>query len=139
MKSKRAASAVFGLALLPIAARAAPPAEESAVDALAGRGGSNGSLQGRVSGFMGWSFNVPLGSVRDFSEVMSPLGFEIQLQTWVLPVLSVGVSGEWATFVDNRPRTTYTLDTGALTATAYNYMQSTSARVLVHYYFLGNG
>jgi hypothetical protein len=142
---QRAVSAALGLALLHASgvahARAAgtdPPRDETAVDALSGRGDSRGSLQGRVSGFVGWGFNVPLGSVRDFSSVMSPLGFELQLQVWVLPALSVGVSGEWSTFVDNRPRTTYALDSGAITATAYNYMQSTSARLLAHYYFLGD-
>jgi hypothetical protein len=143
MFRQRAIAAVVWLALLytgaPALARADElPREEDAIDALAGRGGEGRSLQGRVSGFLGWTFNVPLGSVRNFSSVMSPLGFELQLQAWVLPALSVGVSGEWATFVDNRPRSTYTLDTGALTATAYNYMQSTSARLLVHYFFLGD-
>jgi hypothetical protein len=125
------------------AAAAARPAqaqvEESAVDALASRGDGSGSLKGRLSGFMGWSFNVPLGSVRDFSSVMSPLGFELQFQGWVLPNLSLGLSGEWSTFVDNRPRTTYELESAAVTATAYNYLQTTSARLLVHYYFLGEG
>jgi hypothetical protein len=95
------------------------------------------SKVGRVSGFMGWAFNVPLGSVRDFTGVVSPLGFEIQFNGWVTENLSLGVSGEWATYVDNRPRTTYSLDQGALTATAYNYMQTTSARLLIHYCFLG--
>jgi hypothetical protein len=143
MFRQRAISAALWLALLHTGglarARAAPPPrEETAIDALAGRGGSSHTLQGRVSGFLGWTFNVPLGSLREFSSVMSPLGFELQLQAWVLPALSVGVSGEWSTFVDNRPRSTYTLDSGAITATAYNYMQSTSARLLVHYFFLGD-
>jgi hypothetical protein len=143
MLAQRALPAAVWLALLhttyPAHARASEPLrEETAVDALAGRGDAEGSLQGRVSGFLGWTFNVPLGSVRDFSSVMSPLGFELQVQAWVLPALSVGVSGEWSTFVDNRPRSTYELDSGAVTATAYNYMQSTSARLLVHYFFLGD-
>jgi hypothetical protein len=97
------------------------------------------SRVGRVSGFMGWAFNVPLGSVRKFTGVVSPLGFEIQFSGWVTKNVSVGVSGEWATYVDNRRRTTYSLENGALTATAYNYMQTTSARLLVHYCFLGQG
>jgi hypothetical protein len=94
---------------------------------------------GDVSGFMGWAFNVPFGSVRDFAAVVSPLGFEIQFNGWVLDNLSLGVSGEWATYVDNRPRTTVTVDQSAITATAYNYMQTTSAHFLVHYFFPGGG
>jgi hypothetical protein len=97
------------------------------------------SLAGRVSGFRGWAFNVPLGSVRKFTGVVSPLGFELQFSGWVTKTLSLGVSGEWATYVDNRRRTTYSLESGALTATAYNYMQTTSARLLIHYCFLGQG
>ena len=94
---------------------------------------------GDVSGVMGWAFNVPFGSVRDFTAVVSPLGFEIQFNGWVLDNLSLGVSGEWATYVDNRPRTTVTVDQSAITATAYNYMQTTSAHFLVHYFFPGGG
>lgn len=95
------------------------------------------SEQGRLSGFMGWTFNVPLGSVRDFAAVVSPLGFELQFNAWLLDNLSVGISGEWATYVDNRPRTTFAVDRTAVTATAYNYMQTTSARLLMHYCFDG--
>lgn len=97
------------------------------------------SKAGRLSGFMGWTFNVPLGSVRDFTAVVSPLGFELQFNAWVLDNLSLGVSGEWATYVDNRPRTTVAVDRAAVTATAYNYMQTTTARFLVHYYFDSSG
>lgn len=101
--------------------------------------GTRTHRQGDVSGFMGWAFNVPFGSVRDFAAVVSPLGFEIQFSGWVLDNLSLGVSGEWATYVDNRPRTTFSVDESAITATAYNYMQTTSAHFLVHYFFPGGG
>jgi hypothetical protein len=97
------------------------------------------SEAGRISGFMGWTFNVPLGSARDFTAVVSPLGFELQFNAWLLDNLSVGVSGEWATYVDNRPRTTFSVDRTAVTATAYNYMQTTTARLLLHYCFDGGG
>jgi hypothetical protein len=94
---------------------------------------------GRISGFMGWGFNVPLGSMRDFTAVVSPLGFEVQLHAWVTPNISLGVAGDWATYVDNRPRTTYESNNGAVTATAYNYTQTSSARFLAHYYFIDSG
>lgn len=97
------------------------------------------SKAGRISGFVGWAFNVPLGSVRDFTAVVSPLGFELQFNAWVLDNLSLGVSGEWATYVDNRPRTTVAVDRTAVTATAYNYTQTTTARLLVHYCFDSSG
>lgn len=94
---------------------------------------------GRVSGFMGWTFNVPLGSVREFTNDVSPLGFELQFNGWVLDNLSLGVSGDWATYVDNRPRETFSVDRAAVTAKLYNYMQTASARFLVHYFLLGEG
>jgi hypothetical protein len=97
------------------------------------------SKQGHMAGFMGWAFSVPLGSVRDYAAVVSPLGFELQFQGWVLPNVSIGVSGEWATYVDDRPRTTYESGNTALTATAYNYLQTTSAHLMAHYYFLEEG
>jgi len=97
------------------------------------------SKQGRVSGFMGWAFNVPLGSMREFTAVVSPLGFEVQLNYWATENITFGVAGEWATYVDNRPRTTYSVDNVDITATAYNYTQTSSARFLAHYYFLTSG
>jgi hypothetical protein len=97
------------------------------------------SHEGRISGFMGWGFNVPLGSMRDFTAVVSPLGFEVQLHAWVTRNITLGVAGDWATYVDNRPRTTYSVDNAAVTATAYNYTQTSSARFLAHYYLIDDG
>jgi hypothetical protein len=97
------------------------------------------SRAGRISGFMGWTFNVPLGSAREFTNDVSPLGFELQFKGWVLDQLALGVSGEWATYVDEQPRSTFSVDRAAITATLYNYMQTTSARFLIHYYFTSHG
>jgi len=94
---------------------------------------------GRVSGFMGWAFNMPLGSARDFTANISPLGFELQFSGWITPNISVGVSGEWATYVDDRERATVTVDDTSITATQYNAMQTTSARLIAHYAFLSSG
>jgi hypothetical protein len=95
--------------------------------------------QGAISGFIGWSFNAPVGSVRDFTGNLSPLGFELQFRSWVSSKLSLGVSGDWVGFVDDRPRSTYAVDNLAVTATSYNRTQTASARFLVHYYFLDSG
>jgi hypothetical protein len=97
------------------------------------------SKTGHVSGFMGWAFNVPLGSVRDFTAVVSPLGFEVQLLAWVNNQIALGIDGDWATYVDNRPRTTYSVDNGAVTATAYNYTQTSSVRFLANYFLMDEG
>jgi hypothetical protein len=95
--------------------------------------------KGKISGYLGWTFNVPLGSVRDFAAVVSPLGFEIMIEGWLAPQFSIGATGEWATYVDDRPKTTYQVTGGAVTATAYNRMQTAAARMFGHYYFLERG
>src|SRR5918994_1572320 len=82
---------------------------------------------GRVSGFMGWAFSMPLGSARDLTANVSPLGFELQFSGWITSNISVGVSGEWVTYVDERPRDTVTVEDTSITATQYNAMQTTSA------------
>jgi hypothetical protein len=82
---------------------------------------------------------VPIGSVRDFAATVSPLGFEIMIEGWLAPSFSIGAVGEWATYVDDRPKTTYQVTGGAVTATAYNRMQTAAARMFGHYYFVDRG
>jgi len=96
-------------------------------------------MQGRVAGFVGWDLNVPVGSMRDFTENVSPLGIELQFRGFVLPNLSLGLSGEFVTFLDDRPRTVYQLENAAVRATTYNHIQTTSLRAMAHYYFLESG
>jgi hypothetical protein len=90
-------------------------------------------------GFMGWGFNVPVGSVRSFAANPSLLGLEAQLRAWLFSNLSLGVSGEWATFVDERPRETVAIDGMTITAPSSNDIQMVEARLLVHYYPLDAG
>jgi opacity protein-like surface antigen len=86
-----------------------------------------------------WNASLPIGSVHDFTSPASAIGFELQFRYWVLPNLSLGVSSDWQTLNDTRPRTTYPIEDGALTATAYNSVQTGAARAIVHYYFLDDG
>lgn len=89
---------------------------------------------GEVLGFMGWGLNIPVGSVRAFAAHPSLLGLEAQLRAWLLSNLSIGVSGEWATFVDERARETIAIDGMTITAPSSNDIQTVEARFLVHYY-----
>jgi hypothetical protein len=91
------------------------------------------SQPGRTSAFVGWAFNVPFGSVHGFARYASLLGFELQFNAWVTRALSLGVSGEWAMYGANLPRATYSLEPAQITASAYNQLQTTSVRLLVHY------
>jgi hypothetical protein len=93
----------------------------------------------KLGGAVGWNFNVPLGSVRDFAANVSPVGLEIQLRYWALPRVSFGLSGEWDSYADQRPRSTYQLEGGALTATAYNNLLSAILRFVPTYYLLEDG
>jgi hypothetical protein len=89
-------------------------------------------------GFL-WGLGIPIGSVHDFTSNVSGLGFEIDFKYWLHPQITVGAGVDWQTFVDSRPRTTYPIENGALTATAYNSVQNGALRVRGDYYFLEEG
>jgi hypothetical protein len=86
-----------------------------------------------------WEFGIPIGSVHDFTSNVSGLGFDISLRYWLHPRITVGAEVEWQTYKDSRPRTTYQISNGAVTATAYNSVQTGSLRATADYYFLDRG
>lgn len=92
-----------------------------------------------LGGAVGWNFNMPLGSVRDFAANISPLGLEIQLRYWFSRRISFGLSGEWDSYTDVRPRSSYQVDNGALTATAYNQLFSAALRFIPTLYLIEDG
>lgn len=96
------------------------------------------SRAGSLSGFVGWAFNIPLGSVRDFASTASLLGFELQAHLWLNSRLSLGVSGEWAMYTDTLDAGSYSLEQAEGSARAYNELQTTSLRLLAHYALLGS-
>jgi len=88
---------------------------------------------------MAWNVAFPVGNVHDFTNAASALGFEFLVRYFALPQLSLGASTDFQTFIATRPRTTYPIDNGAVTATAYNSVQNTALRASAHYYFLKDG
>lgn len=86
-----------------------------------------------------WNFAFPVGSITNFVNNVSGLGFELMFRYWVHPRINVGVSTDWQTFTDSRPRTTYPLGTGAVTATAYNSVRVGTIRAGGDYYFMNRG
>jgi len=88
---------------------------------------------------MAWNVAFPVASVHDFTNSASALGFEFLVRYFALPQLSIGVSTDFQTFIATQPRTTYPIDNGAVTATAYNSVQSSAVRAAAHYYFLKEG
>ena len=86
-----------------------------------------------------WNVAFPVGSVHHFTNAVSGLGIEFLMRYLVLPQLSIGASTDFQTFIASQPRTTYQLDNGALTATAYNSVRNAAVRATVHYYFLNDG
>lgn len=93
---------------------------------------------GDWSGFVGWAFNIPLGSVREFANTASLLGFELQAHAWLSSRLSLGVSAEWAMYTDTLEAGSYSLEQTESTARAYNQLQTTSVRLLAHYALPGS-
>jgi hypothetical protein len=89
-------------------------------------------------GFL-WQLGIPVGSVHDFTNNVSGLGFEIDFKYWLHPQITIGAGVDWQTFVDSQPRTTYPITNGAVTATAYNSVQTGALRARGDYYFLEDG
>jgi hypothetical protein len=86
-----------------------------------------------------WDLGVPVGTIHDFTSNVSGLGFDISFHYWVHPKLTIGGEVEWQTFTDQKERTTYPITNGALTATAYNSLQTASLRAAAQYYILDRG
>jgi hypothetical protein len=86
-----------------------------------------------------WDVAIPIGSVHDFSGNASAAGFELLFQYWLTQHITMGASMDWQTYWDARPRTTYQIENGAVTATADNSVQNGAARFLARYYILDQG
>jgi hypothetical protein len=86
-----------------------------------------------------WNFGIPVGSVTDFANRVSGVGFELLFRYWVHPRINVGLGTDWQTFSDTRERTTYPVGTGAVTATAFNSVRTGTIRLGGDYYFLNRG
>ncbi|HET7544906.1 MAG TPA: hypothetical protein VFK05_33795 [Polyangiaceae bacterium] len=108
--------------------RVPPPAARSSQD-----------RQGQLALGGAWNVGFPVASVHHFTNAVSGLGFEFMLRSFVLPQVSLGASADFQSFVATKPRATYQLDNGALTATAYNTVQTVALRGTLHFYALKNG
>ncbi len=86
-----------------------------------------------------WNFGFPVGSVTDFTNNVSGVGFELLFRYWVHPRINVGLSTDWQSLTDSRERTTYPIGTGAVTATAFNVVRVGSLRFGGDYFFLNRG
>ena len=90
-------------------------------------------------GGMAWNVAFPVGSMSDFTGDVSASGLELLLKYWIHPRITIGASVDWQTFADERPRTTYPIRNGALTATAYNSVLMGAVRAGGDFYFLEDG
>ena len=88
---------------------------------------------------LAWDVAIPVGSVHDFTANVSPVGFQILGEYWVTRQLAIGAALDWQTYWDTRPRNTYQVENGALTATPDNSVQNGSARTITRYYFQDEG
>jgi hypothetical protein len=113
----------------------APPASERSP--AEGDDAGPQTRAGSLSGFVGWAFNIPLGSVRDFANSASLLGFELQAHAWLSARLSLGVSAEWAMYTDTLDAGSDSLEQTEGTA-QHGELQTTSVRLLAHYALLGH-
>ncbi|HKO53482.1 MAG TPA: hypothetical protein VJV79_37490, partial [Polyangiaceae bacterium] len=98
-----------------------------------------GSRVGQLMGGMAWNVGFPVGSVSNFTGDPSASGLEFLLKYWIHPQITIGGSVDWQTYADQRPRTTYQRENGAITATAYNSVLLGAIRAGGDFYFLADG
>src|SRR4051812_13441610 len=115
----------------------ASPAPAPAPPPPAGRSGL--SRDGHVAIGAAWNVGIPVGSVHHFTNAVSGLGFQFLVRYFVAPQVALGMNADFQTFIASQPRTTYPVNNGALTATAYNRVQNTVLSASAHYYFLKDG
>jgi len=86
-----------------------------------------------------WNIGFPLGSVHDFTGKVSGVGFELFGKYWLSSRFTLGLDIDWQTYVHTRPRTTYQITNGAITATSYNALQTGAVRAGGDFFFLDEG
>jgi len=119
---------------MAVAAPAPLPVESAPV-----RSPLYGRKVGHLRGGMAWNVGFPVGSVHHFTSDASAAGLELLLRYWVHPRITIGASVDWQTYTDERPRTTYQLRNGAVTATAYNSVLLGAVRAGGDFYFVDEG
>jgi hypothetical protein len=95
--------------------------------------------EGRFSLGLAYNVGIPVGSVHDFTSKVSGVGFEFLDKFWLSEQLTLGIGIDWQTFTDDKPRTTYPIENGAVTATAYNSVQQAAIRAGADYYIATGG
>jgi hypothetical protein len=105
----------------------------------AGMARTSSTYQGSFMVGLGWNVGMPIGSAHNFTENVSAAGFELYFQYWATSHLTLGASMDWQTYWDSKPRSTYGIENGAITATADNSIQNGGARFLTRWYFLEQG
>lgn len=101
--------------------------------------GFRSTNEGKFMFGVNWDIGVPIGSAHSFTANTSPVGFELLFQYWATSKIAVGASMDWQTYWDTRPRQTYPIENGAVTATADNSIQNGAIRALGRYYFIDEG
>jgi hypothetical protein len=86
-----------------------------------------------------WDIGIPIGSAHSFTANTSAVGFELLGQYWITSHITAGASLDWQTYWDTRPRSTYAVENGAITATTDNSIRNGAARALARWYFLDQG
>jgi hypothetical protein len=94
---------------------------------------------GRAMVAVNWDLAVPVGSVHHFVSNVSAVGFELGFHYWLDPRFTVGASIDWQTYWDHRPRSTYAITDGAVTATADNSVQNGAVRLNGRFYTMNDG
>jgi hypothetical protein len=94
---------------------------------------------GRLMFAFDWGFALPIGSVHQFTSNISALGFDLRFRYWLTQRITLGITADWQTLTDERPRTTYQVANGAVTATTHNSAQVGTISAAGEFYFIEEG
>lgn len=81
-----------------------------------------------------WSIAAPIGSVRDYVGDVSFRGVQLDLRYWVHRAISLGLGVGWQLFDEKKPRATYPIESGAITATLYRSVEVVPVLATIHFY-----
>jgi hypothetical protein len=93
-------------------------------------------FKGDFIAIFAWSMGYPVGAVNGFIDEYSFRGMEIEGRYFLTNRISVGAGMGWNLYMMTAPRTTYELNSTAITTTLYRSLETFALRESVHYYFM---
>ncbi len=83
-----------------------------------------------------YSIGVPMGDTKEYISNTSFRGLLLEFEHITQSNIGIGIQFGWNTFYEEMPRSTYSLDNGAITSKQYRYINNIPIQLTGKYYFL---